>query len=285
LGTFYDGIARFNHICYQPYKEADMELNLKGKVAVVAGASRGLGFSMAKAIGIEGARLAICSRDSANINKACDELKLLGIDAKAYLADVSKPSDTKAFIEKAALELGGIDILVTNAGGPPSMPFEAIDDNAWEEGFRLNLLSAIIMIRAAIPFMKEKNCGRIINLTSIAVKQPIDGLIISNTIRAGVIGLAKTLSRELAPFNITINNILPGYFRTLRIEQLADKLAENKKSRPEEIIEYWKNDIPLKRLGEPEEIGHLAAFLASDKAAYITGTSIPIDGGFYKGLM
>jgi 3-oxoacyl-[acyl-carrier protein] reductase len=262
-----------------------MELGLKGKVAVVTGASRGLGFSMAKILGLEGARLAICSRDSGNINKACDELKLLGIDSKAHTADVSNPSDTKAFIEKAAHDLGGIDILITNAGGPPSMPFEEIDDNTWEEGFRLNLLSTIVMIRAAIPFMKEKNFGRIINLTSIAVKQPIEGLIISNTIRAGVIGLAKTLSRELAPYNITINNILPGYFRTSRIEQLADKLAEMKKTRPEEIIEYWKNDIPLKRLGDPDEIGYLAAFLASDKAAYITGTSIPVDGGFYKGLM
>ncbi len=262
-----------------------MELGLKGKAAVVAGASRGLGFSIAKILGLEGARLAICSRDSGNINKACDELRLLGIDAKAFVADVRKASDTKAFIDNAARELGGIDILVTNAGGPPSMPFEEIDDNTWEEGFRLNLLSSIIMIRAAIPFMREKNYGRIINLTSIAVKQPIEGLIISNTVRAGVIGLAKTLSRELAPYNITVNNILPGYFRTSRVEQLADRLAEIKKAMPEDIIEFWKNDIPLKRLGDPDEIGHLTAFLASDKAAYITGTSIPVDGGFYKGLM
>ena len=262
-----------------------MELGLKGKVAVVAGASKGLGFSIAKSLGLEGARPAICSRVSGNINKACGELKSIGIDAKAYTADVSNPSDAKAFIEKAARDLGGMDILVTNAGGPPAMLFEAIDDNTWEQGFRLNLLSTISMIRAAIPFMKKKNCGRIINLTSIAVKQPIDGLIISNTIRAGVIGLAKTLSKELAQYNITVNNILPGYFMTSRVEQLADKLAEHKNGSPEEIIESWKNDIPLKRLGDPDEIGHLAAFLASDKAAYITGTSIQIDGGFYKGLM
>ncbi len=262
-----------------------MELGLKRKSAVVAGASRGLGFSIAKAIGLEGGRLAICSRDSGNIDRACNELKLLGIEANAYTADVSNPSGAKAFIEKAAHDLCGIDILVTNAGGPPAMSFDAIDDNAWEEGFRLNLLSTIVMIRAAIPFMKEKNSGRIINLTSIAVKQPIDGLIISNTVRAGVIGLAKTLSRELAPFNITVNNILPGYFMTERVEQLAKNLAVLKNGKPEDIIEFWRNEIPLKRIGDPDEIGHLAAFLASEKAAYITGTSIPIDGGFYKGIM
>lgn len=262
-----------------------MELGLKGKSAVVAGASRGLGFSIAKSLGLEGARLAICSRDEGNINRACDELNSLGIEANAYTADVSNPSGAKAFIENAAHDLGGIDILVTNAGGPPAMSFEAIDDSTWEEGFRLNLLSTIVMIRAAIPSMKEKNSGRIINLTSIAVKQPIEGLIISNTVRAGVIGLAKTLSRELAPFNITINNILPGYFMTERVEQLAKNLAGLKNGSPEDIIDFWRNEIPLKRIGDPDEIGHLAAFLASEKAAYITGTSIPIDGGFYKGIM
>jgi 3-oxoacyl-[acyl-carrier protein] reductase len=262
-----------------------MDLGLNGKVAVVAGASMGLGFSIAKMLGTEGARTAICSRDSSNISKACDELKALGIDAKAYTADVSIPDEAAAFVCKVVRDFGGIDILVTNAGGPPSMKFEEIDYKAWEEGFRLNLLSTISMIRATIPSMKGKNWGRIINLTSIAVKQPIDGLIISNTIRAGVIGLAKTLSRELAPHNITVNNILPGYFMTSRVEELAEKLAGLKNLRPEEIIESWKNDIPLSRLGDPDEIGNLAAFLASDKAAYITGASIPIDGGFYKGLM
>jgi 3-oxoacyl-[acyl-carrier protein] reductase len=262
-----------------------MELGLERKTAVVAGASRGLGFSIAKSIGLEGARLAICSRDSVNISRACDELKSLGIEANAYTADVSNPDGAKAFVEIAAHDMGGIDILVTNAGGPPAMSFEEIEDSMWEEGFRLNLLSTIVMIRAAIPFMKGKKSGRIINLTSIAVKQPIDGLIISNTVRAGVIGLAKTLSRELAPFNITINNILPGYFMTERVEQLANKLAGLKNGKPEDILEFWKNEIPLKRIGDPDEIGHLAAFLASEKAAYITGTSIPIDGGFYKGLM
>jgi 3-oxoacyl-[acyl-carrier protein] reductase len=262
-----------------------MDLGLKGKVAVVAGASKGLGFSIAKLLGTEGTRTAICSRDSGNIDKASNELKSIGIDAKAYTADVSIPDEATAFVNKVVRDFGGIDILVNNAGGPPSMKFDAIDNQTWEQGFRLNLLSTISMIRAAIPSMKEKNWGRIINLTSIAVKQPIDGLIISNTIRAGVIGLAKTLSRELAPYNITVNNILPGYFMTSRVEQLANKLAELKDGKPEEIIEFWKNDIPLKRLGDPDEIGYLAAFLASDKAAYITGTSIQIDGGFYKGLM
>jgi len=262
-----------------------MELGIKGRVAAVAGASRGLGFSIAKALGMEGCKVAMCSRDVSAINKACDELKALGIDAKAFAADVSIPEEAGRFIRNAAEEFGSLDILVTNAGGPPSMAFEAIDDAAWEEGFRLNLLSTISLIRAAIKPMKEKNWGRIINLTSIAVKQPIDGLIISNTIRSGVTGLAKSLSRELAPYNITVNNILPGYFLTSRVEQLAQTVSKAKAVPAEEIIETWKNDIPLKRLGDPDEIGHLAAFIASEKAAYITGTSIQIDGGYYRGIM
>lgn len=262
-----------------------MDLGMKGRVAIVAGASKGLGLAVAKALGMEGARVAICSRDALNIGKAADELRALGIEVWAKTADVSLPEQASDFVMQAQDALGGVAILVTNAGGPPALTFEAIDDETWEKGFRLNLMSTIAMIRTAMPSMKAKQWGRIINMTSIAVKQPIDGLIISNTIRSGVIGLAKSLSRELAPYNITVNNLLPGYFLTSRVEDLAAKMAKEKGLTPDDVTLHWKKEIPLQRLGAPSEFGALAAFLASDQAAYITGTSIPIDGGFYRGIM
>jgi 3-oxoacyl-[acyl-carrier protein] reductase len=262
-----------------------MDLGLKGRVAIVAGASKGLGLAVAKALGMEGARMAICSRNAHNIGKAADELRSLGIEVFSKTADVSHPEEASGFVMHALDNLGSIDILVTNAGGPPSMSFEAIDNETWEKGFQLNLMSTIAMIRTTLPTMKAKRWGRIINMTSIAVKQPIDGLIISNTIRSGVIGLAKSLSRELAPYNITVNNLLPGYFLTSRVEELAAKMAKDKGLRPDDVITSWKKEIPLQRLGTPSEFGALAAFLASEKAAYITGASIPIDGGYYRGIM
>lgn len=262
-----------------------MDLGLKGRAAVVAGASKGLGLAVARALGVEGARVAICSRDARNIEKAADELRAEGIDAFAVAADVSLPGQASDFVMRAMDHLGGIDILVTNAGGPPALDFEAVDDQTWEQGFRLTLMSAIAMIRTALPAMKARRWGRIINMTSIAVKQPIDGLIISNTIRSGVIGLAKSLSRELAAYNITVNNLLPGYFLTSRVEELADKIAREKGVTPEDVALAWKKEIPLQRLGAPSEFGALAAFLASNQAAYITGASIPIDGGYYRGIM
>lgn len=262
-----------------------MELGLKGRIAVVAGASKGLGLAVAKALGMEGARMAICARDAGNLKQAADELAALGIEVFARTADVSLAEEAAGFVMQASDTLGGVDILVTNAGGPPALPFEAIDNQTWEKGFQLNLMSTIAMIRAALPAMKAKRWGRIINMTSIAVKQPIDGLIISNTIRAGVIGLAKSLSRELAPYNITVNNLLPGYFLTGRVEDLAIKMAKDKGLSPDDVTNTWKREIPLHRLGAPSEFGALAAFIASDKAAYITGASIPIDGGYCRGLM
>jgi len=262
-----------------------MDLGLKGKIALVAGASQGLGFAAAKALGAEGAILAICSRDEAHLLKAASEMQTQGIKVLTTKADVSNPTQARAFVMDAIDRLGGVDIIVNNAGGPPSMAFEEISPDMWEYGFRLNLLSTIVMIKTALPSMKAKRWGRIINMTSVAVKQPIDGLIISNTIRCGVIGLAKTLSKELAPYNITVNNICPGYFLTNRVYNLASSIAKEKGGNPEDVIARWERDIPLKRLGAPEEFGSLVAFLASENASYITGVSLQIDGGFYRGTM
>ena len=261
-----------------------MDLGLKGKIALVSGASQGLGLAAAKALGREGAILAICSRDESRLDKAVSTLQKENIQTFSIKADVSIPDQALAFVEESADKLGGVDILINNAGGPPAFGFEDISQEMWEHGFRLNLLSAITMIKASLPFMKKKKWGRIINMTSIAVKQPLDGLILSNTIRSGVIGLAKTLSRDLAQFNITVNNICPGYFLTNRVSSLASTIAKEKQVTPEDIISGWENEIPLRRLGDPEEFGHLIAFLASGKASYITGASIQIDGGFYRGI-
>jgi 3-oxoacyl-[acyl-carrier protein] reductase len=165
------------------------------------------------------------------------------------------------------------------------MTFLEIDDEMWNSGFRLNLMSTITMTREAIPIMMEKRWGRVINMTSISVKQPIDGLILSNTVRSGVIGLAKTLSNELAPYNITVNNVCPGYTMTERVRTLSEAVAEKEGTTPEEIIKRWESSIPMGRLGTVEEFGALVAFLASKQASYITGASIQIDGGYYKGVM
>ncbi|MCD6570059.1 MAG: SDR family oxidoreductase [Deltaproteobacteria bacterium] len=262
-----------------------MDLGLKGKIALVAGASKGLGLAAAKALGAEGAVLAICSRDEAHLLKAAREMESQGMHVLTIKADVSNPTQACAFVKNSIDKLGSVDILVNNAGGPPPMAFEDIDIDTWGSGFRLNLLSTIVMIKTALPIMKAKRWGRIINMTSVAVKQPIDGLIISNTIRCGVIGLAKTLSKELAPYNITVNNICPGYFLTNRVYRLADSIAKENEAKPEDVIAEWERDIPLKRLGNPEEFGSLVAFLASENASYITGTSVQIDGGFYRGTM
>jgi len=198
---------------------------------------------------------------------------------------VSDLEQAKNFVRKSAARFGTVDILVNNAGGPPSMSFLEIDDELWLRGCRLNLLSTIVMTREAVPIMKEKRWGRIVNMTSIAVKQPIDGLILSNTVRSGVIGFAKSLSNELASFNITVNSVCPGYTMTDRVRNLSKVLAEKQGTTPEAIVGKWEAEIPMRRIGTPEEFASLVVYLASRQAGYITGAAIQIDGGWYKGIM
>lgn len=263
-----------------------MDLGLKGKVAFIAGGSQGLGKAVAMEMGREGARLAICALDDPELPKAVEEIRAkTGAEIIGIPADVSIPEQARNFIRKALEYYGTVDILVNNAGGPPSKTFLEIDDDLWFYGFRLNLLSTIIMTKEVVPIMKEKKWGRIINMTSISVKQPIDGLMLSNTIRSGVVGFAKTLSNELAPYNITVNNVCPGYTLTDRVRNLAKVMAEKEGVTPEEIIRRWESQIPMGRLGTPEEFAALVTFLASERAGYITGASIHIDGGWYKGVM
>ena len=263
-----------------------MDLGLKGKAAFVAGGSMGLGRAVALELANEGAKVAIGALDDPHLNEAAELIRReTGSEVLAIPVDVSDAQQAKAVVRRAIAHFGTLDILVNNAGGPPSVDFVDIDETLWEKGFRLNLLSTILMTREAVPVMKAKGWGRIINMTSISVKQPIDGLIISNTIRSGVIGLAKTLSTELAPFNVTVNNVCPGFTMTDRVRNLAKAMAEKEGTTPEAIIGRWEASIPMKRLGTPEEFAALVAFLASERSGYITGAAIQIDGGWYKGVM
>ncbi len=262
-----------------------MDLGLKGKVALIAGASAGIGKAIAEVLAGEGCRVAICARNKERLKRTSRHLlKVTGVEVLAVSADVSIPEQARRFVRRSARHLGGVDILVNNAGGPPTAAFLEIGDEDWLAGVRLNLLSSITMTKEAIPYMQKKRWGRIINIASVAVKQPIEGLIISNTVRTGLLGLAKSISNEFARDNILINTVCPGYILTDRVGDLAEKAAMDRCIEPREVIQEWSQQIPMGRLGRPEEIAALVAFLASERASYITGVTIQVDGGFYRGL-
>jgi 3-oxoacyl-[acyl-carrier protein] reductase len=264
----------------------DMDLGLKDRVALVCGASKGLGRAVAQGLAEEGARVAICARSQEHILRAAEEIgRATGVETMGLAVDLSKAEEAREFFRNALSHFGRIDILVNNAGGPSSLPFTDIRDDLWQSAFELTLMSAVILIKAALPIMQEQRFGRIINMTSVAVKQPLEGLILSNTLRAGLIGLAKTLSNDYASQNILINNVCPGYTLTERVKALAKVVAQRRGLSPEEVIKEWESRIPMGRLGRPEELANLVVFLASERAGYITGTTVQVDGGFYQGLM
>jgi 3-oxoacyl-[acyl-carrier protein] reductase len=262
-----------------------VDLGLKGRVAFVAAASRGLGRAVAEALAAEGADIACCARSASIRDGAADLARRHGVRAIGIVADVAVPEQVDAAIATAIGELGKVDILVTNAGGPPPGPFESHSREAWRQAVELNLDSVVNLARAALPGMKERRWGRILNVTSIAVKQPVDGLILSNAVRAAVTGFARSLANEVAPFNITVNNLLPGFTRTERLDALAAANAKAKGITTEAAFAQWEAQIPMGRVGEPHEFAALAAFLASERASYITAQSIAIDGGWIKSLL
>jgi 3-oxoacyl-[acyl-carrier protein] reductase len=263
-----------------------MDLGLEGKVALVAGASKGLGRAVALGLAHEGTSLALCARDKGHLDETAAAItEETGVKVWTRPTDVSKPDEARRFVHEAASHFGTVDILVNNAGGPPSATFQELTDEHWQAAVRLNLLSTIWLTDEALPYMQKQRWGRIINMTSVAVKQPIDGLILSNAVRAGVIGFAKTLANELAADNILVNNVCPGYMLTDRVRELSRVLAEKRQESPEDVMRTWEESIPLRRLGKPEEFADLVVFLASERASYITGTTIQIDGGYYRGLM
>ncbi|MDO8610393.1 MAG: SDR family oxidoreductase [bacterium] len=264
-----------------------MNLGLKDKVAIIMASSRGLGKATAIQLAIEGAHIVIGARDIKSLEEAVSEIKKQSNSKVLFVqTDVTKSEDLNKIANFTLKEFGKIDILVNNAGGPPPGIFEELTDEQWKQAFELNLMSAVKMIRLVIPSMKQTGSGRIINMTSVAVKQPIDNLILSNSLRSAVIGMAKTLSKELAPFNITVNNVATGYFLTDRLRsfyQIDEKIKQGKTQA--EVLQDLLKDVPMKRLGKPEEFGQLISFLASEQAAYITGTTIQIDGGLTKSIL
>jgi len=262
-----------------------MDLGIKGKTALVAASSKGLGKAIALEFAREKARVVITSRNPENLQRAEDEIRALGAEVHAIRADLTVKEDIENLIERALEACGSIDILVTNAGGPPPGTFEDFDDEDWLRAFNLTFLSAQRLIKGVLPHMKEKRWGRIIGLTSVSVKQPLDNLILSNAIRSAVVGLFKTLSRELAPYNILVNCVAPGLTRTERMVQLARSRAAQKGISEEEALREMAADVPLGRLAEPEELAALVVFLASERASYITGATIQVDGGLVRSLL
>ena len=263
-----------------------MDLGLHNKIALVVAASSGLGRAVAEKLAAEGASLVICGRGTKTVTETAAAIAdKTGGHVLAVTADVSVPNDVKRLVESGITRFGRIDILVTNAGGPPAGTFENITQEEWEAATRLTLYSAINLARQVLPGMKERGWGRILNITSIAVKQPVEGLLLSNSLRAAVTGFARTLANEVASEGITVNNILPGYTRTERVEELARMMAEKQGITAEEFKAKWETEIPMKRLGEPHEFAALAAFLVSERASYITGTSMQVDGGWIRSLL
>ena len=263
-----------------------MDLGLKGKTALVAASSKGLGRAVAAELAREGANLVICARGVSALKEARQTIShQTGVEVVAVPTDLSEPADIDRLMAAAKAEFGRIDILITNTGGPPPGPFESHSPKTWSEAVGQNLYSVLNLTREVLPGMREAVWGRIINITSVAVKQPVDGLILSNSVRAAVTGFAKTLANEEARFGITVNNVMPGYTRTQRLEELAAAAAERAGLLPEEAFAGWESQSPRGRIGSPDEFAGLVAFLASERASYITGVSIPVDGGAIRSVI
>jgi 3-oxoacyl-[acyl-carrier protein] reductase len=263
-----------------------MQLGLENKVALVAASSRGLGRAVAEELAREGAVLVLCARGEGALRETAAAIRAeTGARVIDVVADVGEPAGVARVLDAAMSELGRVDILVTNAGGPPAGPFETHSAEAWHTAVRQNLDSVVELTRGVLPGMKERRWGRIINITSIAVKQPVDNLILSNSVRAAVTGFARTLANEVAPFGVTVNNVMPGYTRTQRVDDLAERNAALHGSTPAAELAVWEKQIPMGRLGEPSEFAAMVAFLASDRASYTTGASIPVDGGWIRSVL
>lgn len=260
-----------------------MDLGLTGKRALVTAASKGLGRAIAAALLTEGCRVVVSSSDDTRIEAAATELRAGGGEVHAMAADVSQPDEVAELVDFALHQLGGLDVLVCNAGGPPPGTLEGLDEAQWRHAFDLLLMSTVRLSRAAMPALKDGG-GVILNLTSSTVREPIEGLILSNSLRAAVTGMAKTISREAAP-EVRVNNIATGVVLTDRIHQLAEYNAARAGTSKEEALEAMAKAVPLGRLGRPEELAAAAVFLCSDAASYITGVTLAVDGGSARSLL
>lgn len=262
-----------------------MDLGLTNKIALVTAASRGLGKTVACELAQEGCRLAICSRNQEAIRRAAEEIRQrTGAEVLALSADVTDATQVQQLVDETIQRFGGIDLLFANAGGPPTGQFAQLNDQQWLDAVNLNLLSVVRLCRAVLPTMQAKKWGRILIDTSFTVKQPLENLILSNSIRAGVTGLAKTLSNEVAKDNITVNCICPGYTLTERMEAVVQDRAQRSNLSRDEAAKAITSAIPLGRFGTVEEFAAPAVFLMSERASYITGVSLTVDGGWTRGI-
>jgi 3-oxoacyl-[acyl-carrier protein] reductase len=262
-----------------------MELGLQGKIAVVYGASRGLGRAAAEALAAEGARVAIVARGEASLADTAAAIEAAtGADVAPVVCDVSKAGEVRRSIDEVASRFGGLDILVNNSGGPRAGNFDALTEADFAHAVELLFMSVVRASLAAVPLMRQRGGGRIISITSVTVKQPVDNLMLSNAVRPAVVGFSRSLATELAPERITVNCVAPGYTRTERVVELNEANAAREHTTAAAVEERLVASIPMKRLGEPHELGALVAFLASERAAYITGTTLQVDGGFVRSL-
>ncbi len=262
-----------------------MDLGLKDKTALVTAASKGLGKAIAKELAREGCKVAICARNTDGLKTAYEDIRGdTGVEALTIKADVTDRSQIEQMAHRIKDEYKHLDILICNAGGPPLGKFDKLKEPDFRRALDLNLMSTVNLCELFLPDMKKRKWGRIINLTSISAKQPLNDLMLSNMARAGVLGFSKTLSNEVAANRVTVNCICPGYTLTDRLKDFARDLSKKSKVSMGQIYNSWQHSIPMNRLAEPEEIAYLVAFLASERAAYITGTAIQIDGGFIKSL-
>jgi 3-oxoacyl-[acyl-carrier protein] reductase len=263
-----------------------MDLGLKDRVAIVTGGSMGLGRAIARELSREKARVVIAARNEPRLQRAAEEIRReTGGSVLAIRADMTREADIRALVEQTVERWGSVDVAVANAGGPPGTRYESTSIEQVERAVELNLMSTIRLAQEVTPHMQKRRWGRFIALASVSVRQPLPGLILSNTARAAVVGWVKTMATELAPQGITCNVVAPGYMRTGRVDDLAAERAENEQRSKEEILAEISARIPAGRMGNPEELAAMVAFLASDRAAYVTGTTIQVDGGFVQGLI
>ena len=263
-----------------------MDLQLENRIALVTAASQGLGYAAALQLSREGALVAICSRDQARVSAAVDAIRAeTGNPVLGVVADVTKADEIDDLLERVIDEFGGLDIVITNAGGPPSLAFEEIDDETWLSAVNLTLMSTVRLIRGALPHLRSSTAPSVLTITSYSVKQPIPNLVLSNSIRMAVIGLTKTLALELGGEGIRFNSILPAWTETERVQDLLEARALKNDSSLEEEIAKQSASSPMGRMATAEEFGCAAAFLVSPAASFITGVMLPVDGGMYKGMM
>lgn len=261
-----------------------MDLGLKGRVAMVAAASKGIGKACALALAQEGCHVSICSRDAETLAKTAKEIAAFG-EAEAVIADVASPQAIENWHRITVETFGQVNILVTNTGGPPVSRFMQLTDEQWLAGVESTLMNVVRLSRLVIPEMQQRHWGRIIHLTSLVAKQPIDELTISSTLRSGLSGLTKTMANQLGPDGITVNAVLMGQILTDRQTAIADVRVKERGIGYEKYFEQLAAEIPLRRLGEPREVGEVVAFLASERASYLTGVSLQVDGGLIRGTM